>query len=207
MNKIKNYIYTGLLIMFITMLLAIHCLYTINKSLNNKLSISKENEKAYIAENDSLQNNNKVFLFKIDELNYNNDSIVKKLNEVRKTIKVKDKKIEQLQYLLSEAYKKDTIIFKDTLFKNESINIDTTIRNNWYKLNLSIKYPNIIFVSTSFKSEKYIITGYKKETINPPKKFFIAKWLQKKHNVLEVNIIENNPYIENKQQKFIKIIK
>lgn len=54
---------------------------------------------------------------------------------------------------------------------------------------------------------KYIIVGYRKEIIDPPKKCFIARWFQKKHKVVEVNVVEKNPYIENKQQRFIEIVK
>ena len=85
--------------------------------------------------------------------------------------------------------------------------MDTTIKDEWYQLNLGLRYPNTIITNPSFISEKYIVLNYKKETINPPKKCAIARWFQKKHKVVEVNIIEKNPYIENKQQKFIEIIK
>ena len=47
----------------------------------------------------------------------------------------------------------------------------------------------------------------KKETINPPKKFFLFRWFQRKHTILEVNMVEKNPYIENKNNRFIEIIK
>ena len=52
-----------------------------------------------------------------------------------------------------------------------------------------------------------VLVNYKKETIDPPKKCAIARWFQKKHKIVEVNIVEKSPYIENKQQKFIEIIK
>ena len=112
-----------------------------------------------------------------------------------------------MQYLLSEAQKIDTIIFKDTIFTNPLINIDTLLINDWYQMDLKLKYPNVIITEPKFISEKYIIVNYKKETIDPPKKCAIARWFQKKHKVVEVNIVEKSPYIKNKQQKFIEIIK
>ena len=50
------------------------------------------------------------------------------------------------------------------------------------------------------------MVDYKKETINPPKKCWLLRLFQKKHTILEVNVIEKNPYSENKQQRFIEII-
>ena len=52
-----------------------------------------------------------------------------------------------------------------------------------------------------------MIVDYKKETINPPKKCAIGRWFQKKHKVVEVNVVEKNPYIENKQQRFTEFVK
>lgn len=46
-----------------------------------------------------------------------------------------------------------------------------------------------------------------KQTIDPPKKFFIARWFQRKHTVVEVDVVQENPYCENKEERFIKVIK
>lgn len=70
-----------------------------------------------------------------------------------------------------------------------------------------MEFPNTIIVHPEFTSEKYIVTHSRKETINPPKKFFLFRWFQKKHRVVEVVVIENSPYVSDKQQKFIEIIK
>lgn len=184
----------------------VYILYQRKESLKEELSISRANEKAYVLENSEITNKNRIFQFTIDQLEYYNDSIVTKMNEVRKELKIKDKNLKELQYLFSEVSKTDTLIFKDTLFINPNLFIDTTFKDNWYQLNLMLKYPSTITVSPSFKSEKYIITSYKKETINPPKKFFLFRWFQRKHKVVEVEVIEKNPYIKNKQQKFIEIV-
>ena len=58
----------------------------------------------------------------------------------------------------------------------------------------------------TFISEKYIITNKRKETINPPKKFFLFRWFQRKHWVMEVYIKEKNPYIKEINNKFVEII-
>ena len=181
-------------------------LYNRNQNLKEEISILMSNQKTFIAENSSLKNENRVFKFTIEQLNYYNDSILEKMNDVKKELKIKDKDLKQIQYLLSEATKKDTIVFRDTLFREHSLNIDTLIGDKWYNIRLGLKYPNLITTSPTFISEKYIIVNKKKETINPPKKFFLFRWFQKKHWIMEVNIKEKSPYIREVDNKFVEII-
>lgn len=176
-------------------------------TLQDDLSVTKNNEKAYAAENSVLKNENIAFQFTIDQLEYFNDSLIIKMDQVRKELNIKDKNLKQMQYLLSKAEKKDTVIFRDTIFYNPYLDKDTIIGDEWYSVNLGLKYPNIITVNPKFKSEKYIIVDYRRETVNPPKKCFIARWFQKKHKVIEVEIVEKNPYINLERQRFIEIIK
>ena len=183
-----------------------YILYTKSQSLKEELSTSMSNQKAFIAENSSLKDKNKAFKFTIEQLNYYNDSILQKMNEVRKELKIKDRNLEQMQYLLSEAQKKDTIVFRDTLFREPTLDIDTLVGDKWYQMKLGLKYPSTITTDPKFVSEKYIMVDCKKETINPPKKCWLLRLFQKKHKVVEVNVVEKNPYIENKQQRFIEIV-
>ena len=176
------------------------------KSLNIELSISKSNEKAFIEENNELKDRNLAFKFTIDQINYLNDSLITKMNEVRKELKIKDKDLKQMQYLLSTAQKTDTIVFRDTLFRDRNLQIDTLLGDGWYNIKLGLSYPNLITTTPTFKSEKYIVTSTRKETIKPPKKCAIARWFQKKHKVVEVIIHEKNPYITNKETRFIEIV-
>lgn len=183
-----------------------YVLYNKNQSLKEELSISISNEKAFIAENSSLKEENRVFRFTVEQLNYYNDSVLQKMNDVRKELRIKDDNLKQMQYLLSEAAKKDTIVFRDTLFREPALDIDTLVGDKWYQMRLGLKYPGTITTDPKFVSEKYIMVDYKKETINPPKKCWLLRLFQKKHKVVEVNVVEKNPYIENKQQRFIEIV-
>lgn len=176
------------------------------KELQTELSVSRANEKAFLAENSGLKDENLAFKFTIDQLNYFNDSLITKMNEVRRELNIKDKDLKQMQYLLSTARKTDTLRIKDTIFADKNLQIDTLVGDKWYNLRLGLQYPNIISTTPTFISEKYIVVGSRKETINPPKKCAIARWFQKKHKVVEVEIVEKNPYIENNQQRFIEII-
>lgn len=182
-------------------------LYNNNQNLRDKLSISISNEKAFIVENNGLKVQNRAFQFTVEQLEYFNDSLITKMNEVRKELEIRDRDLKQMQYLLSEAQKKDTIVFRDTLFREPTLDIDTLVGDKWYQMRLGLKYPSTITTDPKFVSEKYIMMDYKKETINPPKKCWLLRLFQKKHKVVEVNVVEKNPYIENKQQRFIEIVK
>ena len=204
---VNKYIRIGIVILVSLLAISTYTLYTNNRKLKEEISISMSNQKAFIAENSLLKEENRVFKFTIEQLNHYNDSILQKMNEVRKELKIKDKDLKQMQYLLSEAQKKDTIVFRDTLFREPTLKIDTLLGDRWYQMNLELRYPSTIITEPKFVSEKYVIVDYKKETINPPKKCAIARWFQKKHKVVEVEVVEKNPYIENKQQRFIEIVR
>ena len=203
---VKKYIRIGIVILVSLLAISTYTLYTNNQKLKEEISISMSNQKAFIAENSSLKEENRAFKFTIEQLNHYNDSILQKMNEVRKKLKIKDGDLKQMQYLLSEAQKKDTIAFRDTLFREPTLKIDTLLGDRWYQMKLGLRYPSTIITEPKFVSEKYVIVDYKKETINPPKECAIARWFQKKHKVVEVEVVEKNPYIENKQQRFIEIV-
>lgn len=174
--------------------------------LNEEISITANNQKILLGMRDSLNTSNRVLKLTIDQLNYFNDSILNEMNKVRKELKIKDNKLKSLSYINSVIEKRDTIIFNDTIFI-ENIKIDTVIEDKWYSMKLDLEYPNRIITEPSFISEKYIVVSRKKETINPPKKFFISRWFQRKHWVMEVNVVEKNPYIKESNNRFIEFYK
>ena len=203
---VKRYIRIGIVILMSLLAVSTYTLYNRNQDLKEEISVSMTNQKAFIAENSSLKEENRAFKFTIEQLNYYNDSILQKMNDVRKELKIKDSNLKQMQYLLSVSTKKDTVLFTDTVFRDKSLALDTIIGDKWYNIRLGLKYPNLIYTKPTFTSEKYIIVNKKKETINPPKKFFLFRWFQRKHWVMEVHIKEKNPYIKEVNNKFVEII-
>lgn len=177
-----------------------------NRTLAAKYETSIENIKAYDSQLSGLNNSNKVFKLTIDQLNYFKDSVLIRMNEVRKELNIKDGKIKQMQYQLSHVEKPDSVILKDTVFA-ESFKLDTIIGDEWANTHLIMKYPNYIKFTPKFKLESFLFVESKKETVNPPKKFFLFRWFQKRHTVLDITVKENNPYVETDKQKFIEVIK
>lgn len=194
-------------VLFIVSLLGIGIyIWDGRQNLKKEICTLRNNQKAFIAENSSLKDENRAFKFTVEQLNYYNDSILQKMNDVKKELKIKDKNLKQLQYLLSVSTKKDTVLFTDTIFRDKNLALDTIIGDKWYNIRLGLKYPNLIYTEPTFTSEKYIIVNKKKETVNPPKKFFLFRWFQRKHWVMEVHIKEKNPYIKEVNNKFVEII-
>ena len=203
---VKKYIRIGIVILVGLLAVSTYTLYNRNQDLKEEISVLMTNQKAFITENTSLKEENRVFKFTVEQLNYYTDSILQKMNDVRKELKIKDNKLKSLSYINSVIEKRDTIIFNDTIFI-ENIKIDTIIEDKWYSMKLDLEYPNRIITEPSFISEKYIVVSRKKETINPPKKFFISRWFQRKHWVMEVNVVEKNPYIKESNNRFIEFYK
>lgn len=196
-------------ILTLTIIGTISFLIIENKKLKEDLSYTTINMKAYDLENSHLKDRILVYQLDINQLNYLNDSLLVQMNKVRVDLGIKDKEIRRLEYLSSKASRTDTIYINrvDTIFKDTIFHLDTCTQDKWYSLQLEMTYPNKIVITPTFKSEKYIMTYVRKETIKPPKKCTIGRWFQRKHNVLEVEIVEKNPYIVNDKQKFVEIIK
>lgn len=202
----KRYLY--ILIFGIVTLIAGQFIYQNKQLARYKELYNKElqNVEAYRASNSGLEGEIRQYQMSMDDLRASKDSLDMKLVEAVDGLKVKDKYIEYLQYQSTVAHKVDTVNLKDTIFVQDIL-IDTVLSDNWYRLELGLRYPSSIIVSPTFNSEKTIIVNSKKVYNKTPSKIFFIRWFQKKHNVIEVNIEEKSPYITNKSQKFIKVIK
>ena len=178
-----------------------------NKKLSNQYAIAYENIKAYDAELSGLRGDTKVYKLTIEQLNYFNDSIIKKMKVVQKELGIKDKRLQQLQYEASHAQRADTIILKDTIFRDPQLKLDTIVGDKWFRTNLHLEFPSTIALKPEIELERYTFISGKRETVNPPKKFFLFRWFQKKMTVITVTVKENNPYVKNKESKYVQIIK
>lgn len=177
------------------------------KSLDKQYKLAIENVKAYDAQLSGLENSNRVFRLTMEQMKSMQDSTLRQMRDIQKELKIKDKNLQSVQYITSTAVRTDTITLRDTIFKDPELSLDTLVKDDWYKLQLSLKYPSTIAVSPEFKSEKYIVVSTKKETVNPPKKFFLFRWFQKKHTVVKVDVVERNPYIQRGQEKYVEIVR
>ena len=208
MSKLKLTIGCVLLALFIGLGLIISQQNRHIKELNNSLLVATNNNKAYELERDSLKNNVIQFQFTVEQLNHSNDSLLNRLNEARKKLKIKDKEINELQYFASVNSKRDTIYLNhvDTIFQR-GVALDTLIGDDWSSLAIHVEYPNLLDVDYSFKNSTIVLMHDSRVTVDPPKKCWLLRLFQKKQTIVEIDVVQENPYCINQEQKFLKIIK
>ena len=207
MEKIERYLYMGAALVFLSLVGALVFTIADKGEIEKKLKEATENVKAYSEQYSTAENKNRAFKLTIDQLEYSNDSILQKLNATREELKVKDSKLQSMQYVASGFSKADTIVYRDTLFKESVLQLDTLLSDGWYSLKVGLRYPSTIAVEPEFKSEKHIVVSTKRETVNPPKKFFLLRWFQKKQTVLNIDVVEKNPYVEQQTNRYVKIVR
>lgn len=193
------------LVIVIGVIMTIAIMHKQIQSLTDQLSVSVSNEKAYAAENSDLNLKNRVFQFTIDQLQYSNDSLNRKIISVVRENDIKERNIRSLQYQLEHFSKTDTIVLRDTIFRDPTFRLDTCIMDEWNTSCISLAYPGQIGISNSYVNEKYIIVNSKREPIRPHKCGFV-NFFRKKHTVLEIDVIDKNPYVETERQRFIEVI-
>ena len=203
MKNLFNYVLIFLIICIFTIMVLLRQL----GDADRKWKVAMGNVKAYAEQLSNAENKSTTYQMTIGQMKYYQDSILKELDSTRKQLKVKDKNVKSIQYVASTFIKRDTIVAKDTIFKEPAFIMDTLLYDNWYSVRIGLSYPSTVTVEPQFKSEKHIVVSTKKETVNPPKKFFLFRWLQKKHTVLKVNVVEKNPYVQNEDSRYVEIIK
>lgn len=195
-----------LILTIIGLLVVVYTEYRQVKFANDRWERAGANVKAYAAQFSEGEGKATALQLTVDQLSCLRDSVLQELDATRKQLKVKNKSLKALQQLSSSFSKADTVTLTDTLFRGSALAVDTLIGDEWYNVRLGLHYPSTVTVRPYFKSEKHIVVSSKKETVNPPKRFFLLRWLQKKHRVLHVDVIERNPYVDGESSKYVEII-
>lgn len=201
----------------ITLVIALSILLCISIYIDRcRIAQNKSNEanlKAYIALNDTLKTTNRMFEFKASQLNYLNDSLVNQMNTIRKNIGVKDKNLKGLGYIKSTVRIHDTVLVNRIRDGDKTLSIDTVINKKWYQIEIDYKgsrcseCKDTLIVSPKVSSEKYVVISTSKEYVDAPKKWWLQRIFQKKEEVVDVKVVETNPYIYSDHERFIKVIK
>ena len=199
-----------LLLVVLVLGLTLSALLVRIKALQAEYSEAMNNYKAYeelfARRLDTLNKKNYELKLTKEQLNYSRDSIIQKLNDVRKELKIKDKNIQRLEYILTQTTIYDSVFLTDTIFK-DNVKIDTTLADKWRTLNLQLEYPNRIDIESTFNNELSVIVSGEKQTIKPPSKIFFVRWFQKKQVMVKVDVVDSNPYASVKEQRLVEIIK
>ena len=164
-------------------------------------------------ENNKNAKSSKLYEFKLSQLKYINDSLMNAMDSVRKSLNIKDKNTKGLGYVKSTILIHDTVLVNRIRDGDNSISIDTTINKKWYQIQLDYRgskcneCKDTLIVSPKVTSEKYVVISTQKEYVDTPKQFWIQRIFQKKDEVIDVKVVETNPYIYSNENRFVKVIK
>ena len=190
-------------------------LYCVRRCQSNiaKLEGYETNWIALSNENNKNAKSSKLYEFKLSQLKYINDSLMNAMDSVRKSLNIKDKNTKGLGYVKSTILIHDTVLVNRIRDGDKTISIDTTINKKWYQIQLDYRgskcneCKDTLIVSPKVTSEKYVVISTQKEYVDTPKKFWIQRIFQKKDEVIDVKVIETNPYIYSNENRFVKVIK
>lgn len=201
-----KYVIIGLIILVLASIVTIQRI-DLRKTKAN-LEVSRNNEKAYATGVQIWQDKynqahakTRVFEESMSSFKSSTDSINKKILKQLELQQIKLRKLDQIVY---QEVKIDTSLA-------QVINIPTMpdtvidLSNQWVK-NIVTLSPVLVKSEIELESELYGTFTRKRETIQPAKKFFLLRWLQRKHNVIEADFYNTNPLIKTKNQKIVQIV-
>lgn len=183
------------------------------KSAEDKLEGYETNWIALSNENNKNAKSSKAYELKISQMKYINDSLMNAMDSVRRSLNIKDKNTKGLGYVKSTILIHDTVLVNRIRDGDKTISIDTTINKKWYQIQLDYRgskcneCKDTLIVSPKVTSEKYVVISTQKEYVDTPKKFWIQRIFQKKDEVIDVKVVETNPYIYSNENRFVKVIK
>lgn len=206
-KKIKLIIAAVFLVITIGLGTGLGVSVAVNKHLKAKYEEVLSNQTGYIRDLAAAKNDIHEYQLTIEDLRYMNDSVSNKMLDLQTKLNLKDRQIKNLQYLASHFTRTDTVTLSDTVFISEELCIDTVVGDKWMSTWIHLEWPSMVAVEPSVTSEKTVAIYTKRETVQPPKKCWVARLFQKKHTVTKVYIDESNPYIDSQQNEFIEVVK
>lgn len=144
-----------------------------------------------------------VFRMRISDLEVTGDSLICVLDSMRRQIGIRDKRLREMHHRVTYVERTDTIYLSDSIFIS---GLDTTITDGWVSTHLKIDVPNKITHSVSVRNQTDLFVTTKRETINPPRKFFLFRLFQKKHTVVTVVAKEGNPWCQTAESRHVEIV-
>ena len=203
----SKYIKIGKIVLLVVAILFV-CYYIADyRRLKADNDVMEKNNKALMERYNDLDAENYELMFTLEDYNYYSDSLLERLRETQEELKIKDRELRYVQSLNTTLVKYDTVVLseRDTLFV-EGLSIDTTIGDRYISNRLVLEYPSHVELSTVVRSEKDVLITQERETIQPPKRCWLGRLFQRKHDVIKVHVKEHNPYVDKTEEVFIKIV-
>lgn len=199
-KKIAMWVILGLILA-----LGITCFvqFKTNQNLKQEHAVATANIKSLL---DDRDNEIIELQLSMDVLRNTKDSTIQNLLTQKDKLNIKNKELQTMVSMASQFHVHDTIPVHDTIFKEPDFAMDTCIKDEWRTTCVEMKYPNQVCVDATMRSQKEVFVTAKRETIDPPSKCFFIRWFQKKHTVTRIIINEENPYIENQENVYIRVL-
>ena len=148
-------------------------------------------------------NERTVFRMRISDLEVTGDSLICVLDSMRRQIGIRDKRLREMHHRVTYVDRTDTIYLSDSILIS---GLDTTIADGWVSTHLKIDVPNKITHSVSVRNQTDLFVTTKRETVNPPRKFFLFRLFQRKHLVVTVVAKEGNPWCQTAESRHVEIV-
>ena len=203
----SKYIKIGKLVLLAVAILLVGYYIADYRRMKSENEVMERNNKALMERYNELDAENYELLFTLEDYNYYSDSLLERLRETQEELKIKDRELRYVQSLNTTLVKYDTVVLseRDTLFV-EGLSIDTTIGDKYISNRLLLEYPSRVELSTVVRSEKDVLITQERETVRPPKRCWLGRIFQRKHDVIKVHVKEHNPYVDKTDEVFIKIV-
>lgn len=206
MEKIKQYIKWVVLglILALCVTCAIQC--STNRKLQERYDHATTNEKSLLDRIEGQDGEIIEYQSTIATLTHTKDSVIQNLLKQKENLNIRNSELRTMMSMASQYHATDTIRLTDTIFKEPDFSLDTCLQDEWRNMCIGLKYPGDIRTDATMRSQKEVYVTAKRETVEPPKKFFLCRWFQKKHTVTRVYIKEENPYITAEENVYIRVV-
>lgn len=192
----------AILILLLTLVTCIACVSCARKEAEMERLASRC--KAYEKDMDGMADEIIAHELTTRELAHGNDVLNLKIDSLRDELGVARRKMQAAYVREVLVTRVDTVKLRDTLMV-EGASVDTTIGDRWYTLRLRLEHPDIVTVEPKFRNQLGIVVSTKRETVEPPRRFFLFRLFQRKQDVTVVDVTDSSPYCETAMQRYVKI--
>lgn len=158
--------------------------------------------KAYSAAMSDASDGERVFRLRADELAAASDRQIAAMDSLRREIGVRDKMLRSMHRRVTEVVKTDTIVVPEIVM---GAAVDTVLDDGWVRTELSLS-DGRVGVSTMVRNETTIVVHGRRETVRPPRRFFLFRLFQRKHTVVTVTAVEGNPWCETREFRSVEMV-
>lgn len=182
--------------------LACHWLWRRARDVAEERDMYAAAAKAYSSMSSDALESERVLQVRVGELSAAGDRQLRAMDSLRREIGVRDRRLRSMHRRVTEVSRVDTVLVPDTVV---AASLDTVIDDGWVRTELSLA-PGRVGVGTRVRNETTIIVSSRRETVGPPRRFFLLRLFQRRHTVVTVRAVEGNPWCETRESRSVEIV-